>query len=196
MTSSAQPAYFVPEPEALAGRWTDIFRTDMLVHMGLMGSIVFGTFQAYLKDRIPGPVPYALSDGAFLLAVVAWFGSLAIRRDPVRGPGAMPVFILAIVAVPAFYLFAPGVPILVRLAGLRGWSMFPVAALMALTIIRNTAQLRAYIALVLGLCTITAVYGILQYAGGPEVVAAAGDLAVERHGRRTLARTEKPNVRE
>ncbi len=183
MTTYAQPTYPVSSSnEGLVGKWTDIFRSDVLVHVGIMGSIIAGTFQAYLKDRIAGPIPYALSDGAFILAVAAWFGSLAIRRDPIRGPGATPIFILAIILVPAFYLLHPGAPLLVRVAGLRGWSMFPVAGLMALTVIRNAAQLRAYIGLVLILCTITAIYGIMQYAAGPEVVAAVGNLAIERHG--------------
>ncbi len=156
MTTYAQPTYPVSSSnEGLVGKWTDIFRSDILVHVGIMGSIIAGTFQAYLKDRIAGPIPYALSDGAFILAVAAWFGSIAIRRDPIRGPGATPIFIVAIILVPAFYLLYPGTPILVRLAGLRGWSMFPVAGLMALTVIRNAAQLRAYIGLVLILCTIT-----------------------------------------
>ena len=183
MTTYAQPTYPVSNgDEDLLGKWTDIFRSDAIVHIGIMGSIIAGTFQAYLKDRIAGPIPYALSDGAFILAVAAWFGSIAIRRDPIRGPGATPIFIVAIILVPAFYLLYPGTPILVRLAGLRGWSMFPVAGLMALTVIRNAAQFRAYIGLVLILCTITAIYGIIQYSAGPEIVTAVGDLAVERHG--------------
>ena len=182
MATYAQPAHTIPGSDRLMGRWTDIFRSDMLVHLGIMGSIIAGTFQAYLKDRMAGPLPYALSDGAFILAVAAWFGGLAIRRDPIRGPGATPVFIATIIAVPAFYLLHPGAPLLVRLAGLRGWSMFPVAGLIALTIIRNAAQVRAYVGLVLILCTITAIYGIQQYSQGPEIVTAVGNLAIERHG--------------
>jgi hypothetical protein len=43
--------------DVLADRWTDVFRRDKLVHLGLMISITLGTFQGYLKDQIPGFLP-------------------------------------------------------------------------------------------------------------------------------------------
>jgi len=167
---------------ALTGRWTDIFRADALVHITLMASIVFGVFQGYLKDRMGGPLPYALADGMFLLAALIWLGTIALRRDPIRGPGAVPAILLAVILVPTLYLLHPGTPFLIKLAGLRGWSLFPVAALMGLGVVRNSGQLRAYVGLILALCVATALYGIYQYQLGPEVVIQAGDLALQRHG--------------
>jgi len=173
----------IPQQTArLAGRWTDVFRADAAVHLALMAAIVFGVFQGYLKDRIAGPLPYALSDGAFLFAVFVWFGTMAVRREPIRGPGAVPAILLAVILVPTLYLLHPGTPLLVKLAGLRAWSLFPIAALMGLGIVRNGAQLRAYVGLILALGVITALYGIYQYTQGPEVLVQAGDLALERHG--------------
>jgi hypothetical protein len=166
----------------LTGRWTDVFRADATVHLALMAAIVFGVFQGYLKDRIAGPLPYALSDGAFLFAALVWFGTMAVRREPIRGPGSMPAILLAIIVIPTLYLLHPGTPPLVKLAGLRAWSLFPVAALMGLGIVRNSAQLRAYVGLILALGFVTALYGIYQYTQGGEVLVQAGELALERHG--------------
>jgi hypothetical protein len=166
----------------LTGRWSDVFRADALIHVALMLSIAFGCFQGYLKDRIGGPLPYALADGAFLAAALLWFGSLAVRRDPIRGPGWVPVILLTIVLVPFLFVLAPGTPMLIKLAGLRGWSLFPIAALIGLGLVRNSGQLRAYVGLILALCVITALYGVYQYLQGPEVVVRAGELALRRHG--------------
>ena len=171
-----------PQTTRLTGRWTDVFRADAIVHLAIMAAIVFGVFQGYLKDRIAGPLPYALSDGAFLFAALVWFGTMAIRRDPIRGPGAVPAILLAVILVPALYLLHPGTPLLVKLAGLRSWSLFPVAALMGLGIVRNSAQLRAYVGLILALGVVTALYGIYQYTQGGEVLIQVGDLALLRHG--------------
>ena len=171
-----------PHTARLTGRWTDVFRADAMVHLAIMAAIVFGVFQGYLKDRIAGPLPYALSDGAFLFAALVWFGTMAIRREPIRGPGAVPAILLAVILVPALYLLHPGTPMLVKLAGLRSWSLFPVAALMGLGLVRNSAQLRAYVGLILALGVVTALYGIYQYNLGGEVLIQAGDLALERHG--------------
>jgi hypothetical protein len=166
----------------LTGRWTDVFRADGLIHVAIMLSIAFGCFQGYLKDRIGGPLPYALADGAFLAAALLWFGSLAVRRDPIRGPGWVPAILVTIVLVPFLYVLVPGTPMLIKLAGLRGWSLFPVAALIGLTLVRNSGQLRAYVGLILFLCAVTALYGIYQYLQGPQIVVEAGELALRRHG--------------
>ncbi|HWP37161.1 MAG TPA: hypothetical protein VNL18_06355 [Gemmatimonadales bacterium] len=165
----------------LEDRWTDVFRTDAAVHVAIMASIVFGTFQGYLKDRIPGFLPYSLADACFVLAAGFWFASLVIRREPIRGPGIVPAVVLGAVLVPLLYMLHPGSPVVLRVAGLRAWAEFPVALLMALTIIRSPGQLRAYIGLILALCVITAVYGIQQYRAGPET-ALSTELARIRHG--------------
>jgi hypothetical protein len=172
----------VTEATRLTGRWTDVFRTDAMVHVALMASIVFATFQGYIKDRVAGPAGYILADGAFALAALVWFGTMALRRESIRGPGALPVLLLVIVGVPILYLIHPGTPLLVKLAGLRAWSVFPLAALIALSVVRNAGQLRAYTGLIIGLCIVTALYGIYQYTRGPEVLLDAGPLALERHG--------------
>jgi hypothetical protein len=181
---SAHPYELPPSRSGtdLTGKWTDIFRSDWMVHLALMAAIVFGVFQGYLKDRIGGALPYALSDGAFLLAILIWFGSVALRRDPIRGPGAVPVILLAVILVPVFYLLAPGTPFLIKLAGLRSWSLFPMAALLGLGIVRNDGQVRAYVGLMLALGVVTGLYGIYQYVLGPTIVAEAGELALRRHG--------------
>jgi len=173
----------------LEDRWTDVFRRDAMVHLGIMGSIVAGTFQGYLKDRIAGPLPYALAELLFIGAFVVWFGGLAIRRTPIRGPGIVPVAVLVAVIVPILYLIHPGAPLTVALAGLRAWAEFPIACLMALTVIRSKGQVRAYIGLILILCVITAIYGIYQYWTGPDVLVRAGGLALERHGSSVFYRT-------
>jgi len=147
-----------------------------------MASIVAGTFQGYLKDRIPGAIPYALPEVFFVGAAIWWFTSLAVRREPVRAPGPAAVIVLAAIAVPGVYAFYPGTPLLVRLAGLRAWAEFPLACLMALTIIRNAHQARAYVGLLLILAAVTAVYGIFQYRAGGEAALSVSELARIRHG--------------
>ena len=166
----------------LSGSWKDVFRSDTLVHMGIMGSIIAGTFQGYLKDRIAGPLPYALAELFFLLAFIAWFATIAIKNIPVRGPGLLPAAVLIAVLLPTLYLVHPGSPIVIELAGLRAWAEFPVACLIALTVIRNTGQIRAYVGLILILCTITAIYGIYQYQVGPSSLFGSSELAQLRHG--------------
>ncbi|HXV86479.1 MAG TPA: hypothetical protein VD793_07255 [Gemmatimonadales bacterium] len=162
-------------------RWTDVFRHDALVHLGVMGSITIGTFQGYLKDRIPGFLPYALADALFMAAVIAWFGTLVVRRASIRGPGVVPWVVLAALIVPALYFLHPGSPLTLKMAGLRAWAEFPVALLIALTVIRSPGQVRAYVGLILALCVITALYGIMQYRAGPDT-ALSTELARIRHG--------------
>lgn len=166
----------------LTDRWTDIFRRDTMVHLGLMASIAVATFQGYLKDRIGGPVPYALADLCFVGAVTLWFGSLAMRHAPIRGPGTVVTILLGIIIIPIIYMLHPSTPLVIELAGLRGWAEFPVACLIALTTIKSRGQVRAYIGLVILLCAITAVYGIVQYMQGPSFILSAGPLAATRHG--------------
>ncbi len=173
--------YEVAAGPPLADRWTDIFRRDTLVHLALMGSLVAGTFQGYLKDRIPGFLPYILAELFFLAAVVVWFGTLVVRRLPIRGPGIVPGAVLMAVLVPALFLLHPGSPLVLKVAGLRAWAEFPVACLMALSVIHSRGQARAYVGLILLLGTITAVYGIVQYRAGPEL-ALGTELARLRHG--------------
>jgi hypothetical protein len=167
----------------LADRWTDIFRQDFPVHFGIMASIATACFTGFLKDRIGGFLPYALSDGFFIFAFMWWLATRAFRRDALlvtpRGP--MQVTLLLVTLLPAMYLAVPGTPLLIEAAGLRAWSLFPLACIMALTITRNAAQVRVYVAVILALCVITAVYGILQYRGGPGGPLAGGALALERH---------------
>ncbi len=170
----------------LQNRWTDIFRRDTPVHLALMTSIVAATFQGYLKDRFGGPIPYALADLAFVFAATFWFGALALRRTPIRGPGSVPAVLLIIIVVPLLFLLHPGSPLVVELAGVRAWAEFPVAALLALTIIRSGGQVRAYVALIVGLCAITAVYGIWQYQTGVDVALGVSELARARHGSSVL----------
>lgn len=170
----------------LENSWTDIFRSDVLVHLGLMGSITAATFQGYLKDRIAGALPYALGDAFFMAAAALWFGTLAIRHEGVRGPGAVPALLLAIAVVPALYLLYPSAPITIQLAGLRSWVEFPVGCLMALTVIRNPGQARAYVALIIVLCVVTGLYGIQQYRAGPEAALSISGLAEIRHGSSTF----------
>lgn len=156
--------------DPILGRWTDVLRADALIHFCLMAAITFGCFQGWLKDRMAGPLPYALSDGLFIAAAVLWLASVAVLRYPllVAPAGtAVDLLLAAIVVAPALYLLAPGTPLVIELAGLRAWSAFPVAALMALSIIRTSGQVRAYVALVLVLCVVTGVYGIWQYYAGP-----------------------------
>ncbi len=170
------------EPAPLTDQWTDIFRRDTAVHLGIMASITVATFQGYLKDRIGGPVPYALADLCFVGALIVWFGSLALRHAPIRGPGSVVTILLGIVIIPTIYLLHPSTPFVIELAGLRGWAEFPVACLIALTTIRSRGQVRAYVGLILLLCAFTAVYGIIQYTQGPTTVLGVGSLAVTRHG--------------
>jgi len=176
-------AYLMDDPEhALENRWTDIFKRDAAIHLLLMGCLVAATFQGYLKDRIAGPVPYALADLFLIGAAIFWLGGIAIRHAPIRGPGAVPLIILTLIAVPLAYLVLPGTPILIQLAGLRAWVAFPVAALIALTVVKTPGQVRAYVGLILILCVITAIYGILQYRAGPAAILDVSKLADIRHG--------------
>jgi hypothetical protein len=169
------------EAAPLEDRWSDIFRRDALIHLGLMGSIVMGTFQGYLKDRMPGLIPYALAELFFVAAFLVWFATLAIRHLPVRGPGIVPGVVFMAILVPALFLLHPGSPLILKVAGLRAWAEFPIACLIALGVIQSRGQARAYVGLVLGLCVITAVYGIAQYRAGP-TLALASELARVRHG--------------
>jgi len=165
----------------LVDRWTDVFKRDTVIHLSLIGAITAATFQGYLKDRIGGPVPYALADLAFLAAVFIWFAGLAIRRMPISGPGRLPHLVLVLILLPTFYLLHPGTPLVIEIAGLRAWAAYPIGTLIALTVIRNVGQARAYIGVVLVLCFITAIYGIMQYLEGPDAAldTALGSL---RHG--------------
>jgi hypothetical protein len=174
----------VPGRRHLRDHWTDIFRADFPIHFGIMGSIATACFQGWLKDRVGGPLPYALSDGCFLFAFVWWFGTRAFRRDAmlITPRGAMLTTLLLVTLVPALYVAVPGTPLVVQLAGLRAWSLYPIGCIMALSIVRNAGQVRAYVGLILLLCVITAVYGILQYRAGPESALAGGAFAAERHG--------------
>ncbi len=176
-------ADLVDDPRrALENRWTDIFKRDTAIHLLLMGCLIAATFQGYLKDRIGGPVPYALADAFLIGAAIVWLGGIAIRHAPVQGPGAVPLIILAMIVVPLAYLILPGTPIVIKLAGLRAWCAFPVAGLIALTVIRTPGQVRAYVGVILLLCIITAVYGIMQYRAGPEAALNVSKLADIRHG--------------
>ena len=182
MTASALSQDYTPRLEApLRDRWTDVFRADRWIHLALFASITGGVFQGYLKDRIAGPLPYAIADGFFVLAVVLWMGTLVIRRDKISGPGMIPIVLLIMVLVPAVYLAAPGTPLLVKLAGLRTWSIFPVGCLMGLYVIRTTGQVRAYLGIIATLCIVAAAYGIWQYMVGPDDVITT-QLAELRHG--------------
>lgn len=178
---TGRPLVQYTDAAPLEDRWTDIFRRDTLVHVGIMGSIVTGTFQGYLKDRIPGLIPYALAELFFVAAFLVWFATLAIRHLPVRGPGLVPGTVLMAVLVPALFLLHPGSPLLLKVAGLRAWAEFPVACLISLSIVQSRGQVRAYVGLILALCIVTAVYGFVQYRAGPDV-ALSGELARVRHG--------------
>lgn len=173
-----------PVPEGFRNRWTDVFRSDTHIHLLLMASVVTGAIQGWLKDRIAGPLPYALSDGAFITAVVLWFASVVVFRRPMlRAPRGsnMDLLLLAVILIPALYLLAPGTPLVVKLAGLRAWSAFPIACIMGVTMIRTPGQVRAHIGVILATCLYTGVYGIMQYIRGPEA-ALATQLGLARHG--------------
>jgi len=130
------------------------------------------------------------------MAVVAWFGAMAVRHTRFRGPARAIGVILASALVPAFYLLAPGTPLIIKAAGLRAWIEFPTAALVALSVVRNAEQVRVYIRVIILLCVITAIYGIIQYRAGPNVVAQVGTLALLRHGSSTGYFLESSGQRE
>ncbi len=75
--------------------------------------------------------------------------------------------VLVAILLPVLYLLHPGTPLIVELAGLRAWAEFPIACLIALTIIKSGGQARAYVALILGLCVVAGAYGVWQYLAGP-----------------------------
>ena len=173
-------------PRGLRDRWTDVFRSDAIIHVAMMGSIAAATFQGWLKDRFGGPLPYAGADLLLIAAALYWFAGLAIRKSPIAGPGHFAALVLVLVAVPLLYLMVPGTPLAIEAAGLRGWIAFPVCGLIGLTVTRNASQVRAYIALILLLGLITAVYGILQYRAGPVSALSVTSLASLRHGSTTF----------
>jgi len=182
MTSSADGREAIPE--GFANRWTDVFRSDSLIHLLLLTSIVAGAFQGWLKDRIPGVLPYALSDGAFILAAVLWFATAAVYRRPLlRAPAGTNVdlVLLAIVLTPFLYVIVAGTPFLVKMAGLRAWSAFPVACLIGMSVVRTAGQVRAYVGVIVATCLVTGLYGIAQYMRGPEA-ALDTTLGELRHG--------------
>ncbi len=172
----------VRKPDPLEGSWTDVFRYDPAIHVPILFSIIIGVFQGYLKDRFGGSIIYALADGAYLLAILAWLGSMAIRRRGLFGPTKLIHMVIAMLVIPTVYVLHPSTGFLVSLAGLRAWTLFPMAMLIALTSIRSRGQVYAYVHLILILCAITAVYGINQYFQGPELVASISDLSALRHG--------------
>jgi hypothetical protein len=176
----------------LRNEWTDIFRSDTLVHLALMGSIAAGCFQGWLKDRVAGWLPYALSDGLYLVTVALWFATIVVYREPlVRSShrSRYPFVLFGLLALPLLYLLAPGTPLTIELAGLRAWTAFPIAFLIAMTIIRTPGQARAYVGLVLILCVITGAYGVVQYIRGPQA-ALETPLATLRHGSTVFYRIE------
>ena len=180
------PAGSWEAPPGLRNRWTDVFRADTPIHLAMMGSIAAATFQGWLKDRVPGIVPYAAADGLLIAAILYWFAELAIRKEKIAAPGDFALRVFALVAVPMLYLMVPGTPLVIEAAGLRAWAAFPICCLLALTVIRNGAQVRAYVGLILILGLITAVYGILQYRAGPAAALGVSGLAALRHGSSTF----------
>jgi hypothetical protein len=166
----------------LEDRWTDVFRSDAFLHFALMASIVAATFQGWLKDRIPGFGPYLISDLCLVAAFLWWTGGLAARRMAIVGPRGAAARILILVAVPTLYLIVPGTPLAIQVAGLRAWSAFPIAALIALSVIRTPGQVRAYVGLILVLCVVAGAYGIWQYRMGPQQALGISELAQLRHG--------------
>jgi hypothetical protein len=169
-------------PSGLKNRWTDIFRADTPVHLAMMGSIAVGTFQGWLKDRMGGPIPYAGADLLLIAAILFWFAGLGIRKVKIAAPGNFALGVFALVAVPMLYLIEPGTPFTIQAAGLRSWAVFPICGLLALTVIKNEGQVRAYVGFILILGLVTAVYGILQYRAGPEAALGVSGLAALRHG--------------
>jgi len=172
--------------DRLRDRWTDVFRADAFIHLALLCAIVAATFQGWLKDRVSGYGPYVLSDLFLIAAFLWWAGGLAARKSSIVGPRRTTALILVLVAVPALYLILPGTPLVMEVAGLRAWSAFPVAALIALTVIRTPGQVRAYIGVVLVLCVVTALYGIWQYRTGPQQALGISELSQLRHGSTTF----------
>jgi len=171
-------------PEGFRNTWTDIFRSDTLIHLCLMVSIVTGAFQGWLKDRMGGALPYALSDGAFVAAVFLWVATAAVYRRPLlRSPRgtSMDLIVLAVIIAPALYLLAPDTPFLIKVAGLRAWSLFPIGCLIGMSVIRTPGQVRAYVGVIIIVCLITGLYGINQYIKGPQEALATA-LGQERHG--------------
>lgn len=171
-------------PEGFKNTWTDVFRADTMVHLLIMTSVVTGSIQGWLKDRFAGPLPYALADGSFILAVLLWFAAIVVFRRPMlRAPRGtnMDLLLLAVILVPALYILVPGTPFIVKAAGVRAWSAFPVACLLGLTIVRTPGQVRAHVGVILATCLLTGIYGIIQYIRGPEA-ALATQLGLARHG--------------
>jgi hypothetical protein len=179
-------AHYLTAQDASAGNlrntWTDIFRSDTLVHLCLLLSIAAGCFQGYLKDRFAGPVPYLLSDGALLAGAFFWFASLVVFRRGFEGPRRTVAVVLGLVAVPFLYLVLAAAPLPIELAGLRAWSVMPVACLIGMSVVRTPGHVRAYIGWIVLLCVVTAIYGIRQYQIGPAAALSVSDLATERHG--------------
>lgn len=173
-------------PSGLKNRWTDIFRADTPVHLAMMGSIALGTFQGWLKDRVGGPIPYAGADLLLIAAILYWFAGLGIRKVKISAPGNFALGVFVLVAVPILYLIEPGTPLTIEAAGLRSWAAFPICGLLALTVIRNAGQVRAYVGWILILGLVTAVYGILQFRAGPEAALSVTALAALRHGSTTF----------
>jgi hypothetical protein len=164
----------------LRDRWTDVFKADAGIHMLVMVSIVAGVFQGWLKDRMGGPIPYVLSDGCLMGAIALWFGTAAMRGNLLGGTRKIGGIVLVLILVPTAYFLVPGTPVIIKMAGLRTWVIFPLACLVALSVIKSTGQLRAYLGLVILLATITGAYGIYQYQVGPEAALQA-PLGLERH---------------
>jgi len=171
------------DARGLRDRWTDVFRADTGVHVFLMASIIFGCFQGWLKDRYQGYIPYLLSDLCFITACLFWFVGAAVAKRPllVAPQGRrIDLLLLSLIVLPFVFLVYP-TPLLVEVAGLRAWSLFPVACLLGMSVVRSAGQVRAYVGLILLLCVITGVYGIVQYVRGPEA-ALATSLGLVRHG--------------
>ncbi|HEX9728943.1 MAG TPA: hypothetical protein VGA37_10600 [Gemmatimonadales bacterium] len=176
-TTADQIETQAPRPDS----WTDVFRWDVAIHMLIMASITAATFQGYLKDRFGGPLPYVLADVCLIGAVLIWFGGMAVRHAPLRAPGLTAALVLGSIIVPTLYVMHPGSSFVLSIAGLRAWSAYPFACLVALTTIRSRGQVEAYVRLILLLCVITAVYGIRQYIQGPDI-ALGTNLGALRHG--------------
>jgi hypothetical protein len=92
----------------------------------------------------------------------------------------MALLLLCLVILPFVFLAYPN-PLLVEFAGLRAWSLFPVACLMGMAVTRSAGQVRAHVGLILLVCLVTGIYGIAQYIRGPEA-ALATSLGGVRHG--------------
>lgn len=156
------PQADLPPPLTWKERLLAFLRWDPLVNGLLATGIVVGFVHGWLKIRFPSPVTTFLFD-LFLIAALMVVVMRAPRGDSFFPRGSVGSAIKLFLLVQAFYVLVPmGPPLIIKAAGMRGWSFAMLMFCMGYKITRDQAQVKSYYYVLIALGVLTAFYGMQQ----------------------------------